>query len=138
MRGRVVSESDEVHRWMAILTKKNLYEGISDILHFALCCFMKSPLEAVAESKGSEINSHGNENRSSLLLSSLSNEVQLSWNGPQEFDPTTDTIIDESIEKYFEENSMGVRFYVRSKLNIMSSTSLQLCGPRNRYAREIN
>ena len=51
---------------------------------------------------------------------------------------TTDTIIDESIEKYFEENSMGVRFYVRSKLNIMSSTSLQLCGPRDRYAREIN
>ena len=96
------SAVDEISKWMAIFTKRNLFSGIPDILHLAICSFMKSPLEAIAESLGSVINCHGSDNRSSLLPSNLSNEVQLSWNGPNEFDAMTDSIIDEAVKLYFK------------------------------------
>ena len=57
-----------------------------------------------------------------LLPSNISNEVQLSWNGPNEFDSATDSIIDEAVKQYFKENEMGVRFYVSTALKIISST----------------
>ena len=47
-----------------------MYDGIPELLHLALCCFMKSSLEAIAESIDSVINSHGCENRIYLLPSS--------------------------------------------------------------------
>ena len=46
----------EMKKWLYIFNNKNMYSGLSDILHLALCCFMKSPLEATAETSGSLIN----------------------------------------------------------------------------------
>ena len=83
---------------------------------------MKSPLEAIVESLGSVINQHGSENRGSLLPSNISNEFQLLWNGPNEFDSATDSITDEAVKQYFKKNAMGVRFYVSTALKITSST----------------
>ena len=60
------SAKDEVTKWLMICTKPNLYKNIHDILHFALCCFVKVPLEAPAESIGSIINQHGRKQRCSL------------------------------------------------------------------------
>ena len=67
---------DEVGRWLCICTKPNLYKDIPDILHLALCCFVKSPLKAPAETIGSLINQHGRKQRCSLSPASLSSEVQ--------------------------------------------------------------
>ena len=113
---------DEISRWLALFTKKSLYKDIPDILHFSLCCFVKSPVEAIAESIGSVINRHGSDDRASLLPSSLSNEVQLSWNGPEEFDAMTDSLVEDSIYQYFRNVKTGVRFYVKSMIRLISPT----------------
>ena len=82
----ILNTSDaEMKRWLRIFNDES-NRDISDILHLALCAFTKSPLEAIAESIGSVINRHGSDERSSLLPATLSNEVQLSWNGPEEFE----------------------------------------------------
>ena len=107
---------------MKILTDEKLYCGLKDILHLALCCFVKAPLEATAETAGSVINQHGRKSRYSLLPSSLSNEKQIAWNGPAEMDPFTKTIIKESLKEYFKNHQSGVRFYVYTKIRLMSST----------------
>ena len=101
---------------------KNLYKDIPNILHFTLCCFTKAPLEATAETIGSIINQHGRKDRYSLLPSSLSNEVQVAWNGPAEFDPVTDDILKEALELHFKETKTGVRFYTKSVIRYMSNT----------------
>lgn len=108
--------------WLLIFHKQKHYKGLENILHFALCCFVKSPLEATAESIGSVINSHGCKERSSLLPSSLSNEVQIAWNGPPEFHPDATIVISEALDSHFKNNACGMRFYVRSKLSLISST----------------
>ena len=115
---------DEMTKWLMICTKPNLYKGIPDILHLALCCFTKAPLEAPAETIGSLINQHGTKQRCSLTPSSLSNEVQVSWNGPCEHDHITERLIEDSLKEYFEEHtkSGNPRFYVTSKLRFSSST----------------
>ena len=66
-----------------VFHKKNLYSDIPDVVHLALCCYMNIPLEVTAETLGSVINNHGCKNRSSLLPKTLSNEVQVAWNGIQ-------------------------------------------------------
>ena len=111
-------------KWLMIFTKENLYQGIEDILHLALCCFVKAPLEAPAESVGSIINQHGRVQRCSLSNASLSAEVQIAVNGPFEFSPMTDQLISEAIKKYFEKHTKAgsARFYVSSKLKTSSST----------------
>ena len=43
------SAKDDISKWLMISTKKNLYAGISNILHLALCSFVKAPLEATVE-----------------------------------------------------------------------------------------
>ena len=107
-----------------ICTKSSLYEGLADILHLALCCFVKAPLEAPAESIGSVIAQHGRKQRCSLKPSSLSSEVQIAWNGPPDFHPAADSIVDEALKSYFDENTQdgSVRFYVYSTFRLMSST----------------
>ena len=109
-------------KWLAIFVKPNSYKGLEDILHFALCCFIKSPLEATAETIGSIINQHGRKQRYSLAPSSLSNEVQIAWNGPSEFAPELDGIIEDAVENYFSDKHDGVRFYVESKFKLISKT----------------
>lgn len=131
-RYRDTRGKDEISRWVALFTKKNLYMDISDILHFSLCCFVKSPLEAVAESIGSVINRHGSDDRASLLPASLSDEVQLSWNGPEEFDDMVDALVEETIEQYFSNAKTGVRFYVKSAIRLMSPTIASYCQQRSR------
>ena len=68
-------EEAELKVWMKILSIKDLYDNIGNILHLALCCFVKVPLEATAESIGSVINQHGCKERASILPSTLSIEV---------------------------------------------------------------
>ena len=78
--------ADDLHK------AKSLF---GDILHFAFkCCFTKAPLEAPDETIGSLINQHGSKQRCSLTPSSLSNEVQVSWNGPSEHDEITERPIE--------------------------------------------
>ena len=125
---------DEMARWLMIFTKKNLFNKIPDILHFALCCFMKSPLEATAETLGSVINQHGSKQRQSLKPASLSNEVQISWNGPFEHSAAAERLLDRSLDAYFNEHtkSGAVRFHVSSKFKFMSSTIRNYLKKRSR------
>ena len=51
-RFRSLPGNDEMAKWLRVCTKEELYKYIVDILHFALCCFVKAPLEAPAESVG--------------------------------------------------------------------------------------
>ena len=115
---------DEMSKWLMICTKPNLYVGIPDILHLALCCFTKVPLEAPAETIGSLINQYGTKQRCSLTSSSLSNEVQVSRNGPCEHDHVTERLIEDSLKEYFEEHTKSgkPRFYMTTKLRFSSST----------------
>ena len=59
----------ELKVWMNIPSTKDLYSNIGNILHLPLCCFVKEPLEATAESIGSVINQHGCKERASILPS---------------------------------------------------------------------
>ena len=65
--------------------KKKLYSDIPDVLHLALCCFMKIKVKVTAETIGSVNNNHSCKNWSSLLPKTLSNEAQVAWNGPSDF-----------------------------------------------------
>ena len=118
----IVPKDDYMAKWLLICNNQKYYKDISNILHFALCCFVKSPLEATAESIGSVINSHRCKERCSLLPSTLANEVQIVWNGPPEFHPDTKILLNQALHTYFESNSMGMRFYARTKLSLISST----------------
>ena len=107
---------------LMICNNEKYYKGIQNILHLALCCFMKIPLEATAETIGSVINSHGCKERCSLLPSSLSNEVQVVWNGPPEFHHDTTIILKRALDSYFEGSVLGMRFYAKTKLALISSS----------------
>ena len=110
----------EVQMWHHVYTKPALYSEIPLVLHLALCCFVKVLLEATAETIGSVVNQNGRKFMYSLRPSSLSNEVQVAWNGPAEFSRATDEIIKTLIDKYFENFQTSVRFYVKTSLKIMS------------------
>ena len=74
------------------------------------------------ETIGSVINQHGRKNRCSLRNDSLSNEVQVAWNGPQEFQRQVAEIIEDALNAHFAGTETGIRFYARSKLKLASST----------------
>ena len=109
-----------------------MYSGCEEIIHLALCCFVKVPLEATAESIGSVINKHGRKERSSLRPDALSSECQVAWNGPAEFSKETTNIIEEALEEHFKGKKHGMRFYVTSKMKIMSSTIAAYMNKRSR------
>jgi hypothetical protein len=115
-------------------TRQNLYEGLSDILHLALCSFVKSPLEATVETIGSVINQHGRKGRCSLRSDSLSTEVQVAWNGPREFQPQTQAILEEALEDFFKGHKKNSpRFFTSGyKLKLMSSTIASFMKQRSR------
>ena len=52
----------------------------------------------------------------------LEDEVQVVVNGSQEFAIEATALIKESVDKYFKRNSIGPRFFVRSKLKLVSET----------------
>ena len=62
------------------------------MLHLPLCSFVKSPLEATVKAIGSVIKQHARKGRCFLRAHSLSAEVQVTWNGPKEFQPQTHLI----------------------------------------------
>ena len=92
--------------------------------YFAICfvLFYENPLEATAETIGSVINRHGCKERCGLLLSSISNKVQVVWNGPAEFHPDTHNLMKQSLAINFEGKATGLRFQANTRLNLMSST----------------
>ena len=53
---------------------------------------------------------------------SLEDEVQVVVNGSQEFAIEATALIKESVDKYFKRNIIGPRFFVRSKLKLVSET----------------
>ncbi len=80
-------------------TFSKLYSGCEDVIHFALCCFVKIPLEATAESIGSVINKHGRKERCSLCPDAL--YCQVAWNGQTEFSKEATSIIEEALEDHY-------------------------------------
>ena len=72
-------------KWLKICTTPSFFRGCETIIHLSLCCFVKSPLEAVVESVGSVINRHGYGQRSRLTAKHLSEEIMVSYNGPPKF-----------------------------------------------------
>ena len=115
---------DEMTKWLKLCTTPNFYKEISDVLHFALSCFVKVPLEAPAETIGSVINQHGRKERCSLKMANLSSEVQVAWNGPAEYDPAAQTLINQALEEYFTEHTISktARFYTTAVVKCSSST----------------
>ena len=105
---------------MKILSTKDLYSNIGNILHLALCCFKKVPLEATAESIGSVIYQHGCKGRAPILPSTLLSQVQVSWNGPSEFIVATTDILEESLQIYFDGKKPTLKFYTHSKVKLSS------------------
>lgn len=43
-----------------------LQNGLPDIIHLALCCFVKAPIETILEAAGSVINKHGSKQEAPL------------------------------------------------------------------------
>ena len=121
-------------KWLMICTKQNLCKDIPDIIHFALCCFVKSPLEAPAEVIGSIINQHGRKERCSLSPAYLSSEVQVAWNGPAEYDMATKQLVDDALMDYFDEHTKSgtPNFYVTSRLRFSSYTISRHMNKRSR------
>ncbi|CAL4095345.1 unnamed protein product, partial [Meganyctiphanes norvegica] len=126
------NQMKESDKWLRVCKRKNIYAGCEKIIHFALCCFVKAPLEATAESVGSVINQHGRKDRYSLLARSLADEVQVAWNGPVEFSKEANAICEEAVEKYFEKSQYGIRFYVADSLKLMSSDIKAVLTSRSR------
>ena len=58
----------QAQRWLKLCLNPRAVKGIGNIIHFALCCFVKSPLEAIAECIGSRINQHGRKERTPGVL----------------------------------------------------------------------
>ena len=54
-----INAVDDMARRLAVFTKESLFKSLPDILHLALSCFVKAPLEATAEMIVSLINQHG-------------------------------------------------------------------------------
>ena len=90
-----------VDKWLYACHNSSFYLGCEDILHFALCCLVKSPCESIVESVGSVINRHGCEERSKLSHENLNDEVFVSWNGPEEFSCAAQTLIRKALHSYF-------------------------------------
>ena len=101
----------EADKWLKLCLDKKLYSGAETIIHLALCCFVKS-----------RINQHGGKDRYSMSEKSLRDEVQIVVNVPQEFSNEATELITHSVDKYIKRSNIGPRFYVRSKLKLVSET----------------
>ena len=102
----------EIGKWLKIYTP-SFFRGCETIIHFSLCCFVKSPLEAVVESVGSVINRHGYGQRSQLTAEHLSEEIMVAFNGPPKFSSASYSLIRESLYQYFK--GKPIHFYKDTK-----------------------
>ena len=102
----------EAGKWLKIYTP-SFFRGCETIIHFSLCCFVKSPLEAVVESVGSVINHHGYGQRSRLTAEHLSEEIMVAYNGPPKFSSASYSLIRESLYQYFK--GKPIHFYKDTK-----------------------
>ncbi len=107
--------------------------GCQDVIHFALCCFSKSPCESIVESVGSVINSHGCKSRSKLTVENLNEEVFVAWNGPEEFSCDGHALIKKSLYKYF--NNKLHLYTAGSGSNSYKYTSSTLVSIMNKNSR---
>ena len=104
-----------------IVTRPYHYKGLEEIVNFALCTFVKAPIETIVESVGSVINKHGKKERSSMKPRNLSDEIFVSWNGPPEHSVAARKLLNNSLNSYFKGNP---RFYKNNKRSAnFSSTS---------------
>ena len=129
----------EEDRWLHVCKHEHFFLGCENILHFALCCFIKSPVESIVESVGSTINRHGNKHRASLTLNSLTDEINVAWNGPEEFSADAKAIIKNAIHSYFHNSS--IHFYTHGTSSSYSSfttskTVMNLINKKSRISRE--
>lgn len=115
-------KTPEADKWLQIYSSPELYKGKEDILRLALASFVKSPLEATAESIGSVINKHGSLARCSLKMDSLSDEVFIAWNGAPFPSERTTKLLHKAVDEYFQNHKSGPRFYIRTKLKLVSTT----------------
>ena len=110
-------------KWLKICTTPSFFRGCETIIHFSLCCFVKSPLEAVVESVGSVINRHGYGQRSRLTAKHLSEEIMVSYNGPPKFSSASYSLLRRSLYQYFKEKP--IHFYkgeTKGNFEVQSST----------------
>ena len=99
-----------------------LFRSNCGVVNYGISNRVKSPAESIAECVGSRINQHGGKDRYSMSEKSLGDEVQVVVNGPKEFSTEATELIKQSVDRYFRRNSIGPRFYVRSKLKLVSET----------------
>ena len=85
-------------------------------------CFVKEPLEATAESIKSLRNPYGCKERASILPSTLSSEVLVSWNGPPEFSVATTDILEEALKMYFDGKKTELKFFTHSQVKLFRKT----------------
>ena len=121
----------EAQRWLVICRNPGFYSGLEDIIHFALCCFVKSPLEAVVETVGSVINRHGHDSRGRLKADGLSQEVAVAYNGPRKFTREAKAICKSALSSHFTGKS--VHFYTKKgHFKVASSTIATILKKRSR------
>ena len=125
-------DTPEVEKWLYMCNHEQFYLGCENIIHFALCCFSKSPVESIVESVGSTINYHGNKSRSSLSHQSLNDEINVVWNGPEEFSPDAQAIIKASLHDYFPDT---IHFYANHRNSFASSTVANVINKPSRISR---
>ena len=125
----------EAGKWLKICTTPSFFRGCETMIHFSLCCFVKSPLEAVVESVGSIINRHGYGQRSRLTAEHLSEEIMVAFNGPPKFSSASYSLIRESLYQYFK--GKPIHFYKNTKKSNFEVQSSTIAAIRRKSARII-
>ena len=122
------TKSPETHKWLMITTCScpYHYRGLEAIIHFALCCFIKAPIETIVESVGSVINKHVKKARSAMKPQTLADEVLVSWNGPSEHSSAAEAILHKALHNHFTESP--ITFYKNSKRSKIFATASSTVG----------
>ena len=120
-------------KWLHVCQRSSFYMGCEEILHFALCCFSKSPCESIVESVGSVINRHGCDSRSKLTMENVNEEVFVAWNGPEEFSCDARALIRKAMNTYFH-NKLHL-YTAGSASNSYSYTSSSIVNILNKNSR---
>ena len=91
----------ETDKWLIICKTSTFYKGCETVIHFAISCFVKSPLEAIVESIGSVINRHGYCQRSSMTPENLFDKITVAFNGPPKFSKQISSLLEKALFDYF-------------------------------------
>jgi hypothetical protein len=89
-------EKDSRRILKEFLVIPSLFDGIPDLLHCLLTCFMIGHNESYVESMGSVLTNHFPPNRN-LTLENLEQEVIIAWNGPSI--PNCDDVVKRTIDR---------------------------------------